>query len=165
MELRLNPKERRYIAEALSIYRVDGKMSDSLIKKIEKSMKPIKVSSAKNKGRDLQYTVCTMIADRIGETFDQSDDESPIQSRPMGQHSVDVILRGDARRKFPFSIECKAQENLSIPDWVHQARENQLEGTDWMLVFKKQSLGSKPIVCLDFDVFLENYCNSKDELL
>lgn len=162
MELRLNAKERQYIAEALSIYRVDTKMSDSIIKKVNKSLKPIKPSSAKNKGRELQYTVCEMIADKIGETFEQSNDEALIQSRPMGQHSVDVILRGEAKKKFPFSIECKAQENLSIPDWIHQARDNQLEGTEWLLVFKKQSLGSKPIVCLDFETFLKNYCFSEN---
>lgn len=128
-----------------------------LIKKFENAEKTIKVSSRKGKGRGLQYWVCDRIAKIFGIEFVQSDDDSLIQSRPMGQHSVDIILRGEVKKKFPFSIECKAQENLSLPEWIRQARENELPGTHWMLIFKKRTLGSKPIVCLDFDTFLEFY--------
>ena len=133
------------------------KECERLIKKFERAEKTIKVSSRKGKGRALQYWVCERIAKMFGIEFVQSDDNCLVQSRPMGQHSVDVILRGDLRKKFPFSIECKAQENLNICDWIRQARENELPETHWMLIFKKQTLGSKPIVCLDFDTFLEFY--------
>ena len=128
-----------------------------LIKRLKNAQKTIKVSSRKGKGRGLQYWVCERIASMFGINFVQSDDTCLIQSRPMGQHSVDIILRGELKNKFPFSIECKAQETLNIKDWIRQARENELPDTSWMLIFKKQTLGSKPIVCLDFETFLQYY--------
>ena len=128
-----------------------------LIKKLKNAQKTIKVSSRKGKGRGLQYWVCERIAGMFGIKFVQSDDDCLVQSRPMGQHSVDIILRGELKKKFPFSIECKAQETLNITEWIRQARENELPNTDWMLVFKKQTLGTKPIVCLDFETFLKHY--------
>lgn len=128
-----------------------------LIKKLKNAQKTIKVSSRKGKGRGLQYWVCERIAGMFGINFVQSDDDCLVQSRPMGQHSVDIILRGELKKKFPFSIECKAQETLNITEWIRQARENELSDTSWMLIFKKQTLGSKPIVCLDFETFLQYY--------
>lgn len=128
-----------------------------LIKKLKNAQKTIKVSSRKGKGRGLQYWVCERIAGMFGIKFVQSDDDCLVQSRPMGQHSVDIILRGELKKKFPFSIECKAQETLNITEWIRQARENELSDTSWMLIFKKQTLGSKPIVCLDFETFLQYY--------
>lgn len=132
-------------------------LAEKLIKKFERAEKKIKTSSAKGKGRNLQYWVCERIAKLFGISFVQSDDNCLIQSRPMGQHSVDIILRGELKKKFPFSIECKAQETLNIKEWIRQARENELPDTSWMLIFKKQTLGSKPIVCLDFETFLQHY--------
>lgn len=128
-----------------------------LIKKLKNAQKTIKVSGRKGKGRGLQYWVCEKIAGMFGIKFVQSDDDCLVQSRPMGQHSVDIILRGELKKKFPFSIECKAQETLNITEWIRQARENELSDTSWMLIFKKQTLGSKPIVCLDFETFLQYY--------
>lgn len=133
------------------------KECERLIKKFQRAEKKIKVSSAKGKGRNLQYWVCERIGKIFNVEFNQSDDNCLIQSRPMGQHSVDIILRGELRKKFPFSIECKAQENLNLPEWIRQAKENELPETHWMLIFKKQTIDSKPIVCLDFSTFLEFY--------
>jgi hypothetical protein len=124
-----------------------------LIKKFERAEKKIKVSSAKGKGRELQYWVCDRIAKMFGLEFIQSDDDCLIQSRPMGQHSVDIILRGELKKKFPFSIECKCQENLSLPEWIRQARENTLPNTYWMLVFKKQTIGHEPLVLMEWETF------------
>lgn len=154
MELKLNRDERKYLIQALGSY--EGKESVRLIRKIEKSMKSLKPSSAKGKGRNFQYWVCERLADLLGIEFVQSDDECPIHSREMGQHNVDIVLRGVASKAFPYDIECKAQETLSIPDWISQAKTNTKEGRDWMLIVKKQSVG-EPFVILDFDRFLELY--------
>ena len=37
----------------------------------------------------------------------------------------DVRLVGEAKKRFPFSIECKWQESWSLPSWIKQAKENQ----------------------------------------
>lgn len=157
-EILFKPNEVEMIKKALSAhYGCEEKYAKKIIAKLERAEKKIKVSSAKGKGRGLQYWVCEKIANLFGIEFKQSDDECLIQSRPMGQHSVDIILRGELKKKFPFSIECKAQETLNIKEWIRQARENELPDTSWMLIFKKQTLGSKPIVCLDFETFLQYY--------
>lgn len=129
------------------------KECEKLIKKFERAEKKIKVSSAKGKGRGLQYWVCEQIAKMFGVEFVQSDDDCLIHSREMGQNGVDIILRGEIRKKFPFDIECKSCESLSIPEWIRQARANKKENRDWLLVFKKQTLGHTPFVVMEWETF------------
>lgn len=124
-----------------------------LIKKFENAEKTIKVSSRKEKGRGLQYWVCERIAEMFGIEFIQSDDTCLIHSREMGQHGTDIILRGEIFNKFPFDIECKSCESLSIPDWIRQAKANKKENRDWLLVFKKQTLGHTPFVIMEWETF------------
>ena len=125
-----------------------------LIKKFERAEKTIKVSSRKGKGRGLQYWVCERIAKMFGIEFVQSDDNCLIHSREMGLNGVDVILRGEIYNKFPFDIECKSCESLSIPDWIRQAKENnKKEDRDWLVVFKKHTLGSEPFVIMGWECF------------
>lgn len=157
-EILFKSDEVNLIKKAVSVYYgTYSNEAKKIIGKLERAEKKIKTSSAKGKGRNLQYWVCERIAEMFGIKFVQSDDECLVQSRPMGQHSVDIILRGELKKEFPFSIECKAQEILNITEWIRQARENELSDTSWMLIFKKQTLGSKPIVCLDFETFLQHY--------
>ena len=129
------------------------KECERLIKKFERAEKIIKVSSRKGKGRSLQYWVCKRIAAMFDIEFDQSDDICLIHSREMGQHGTDIVLRGTVRKKFPFDIECKCCETFSIADWVRQARTNKKENREWLVVFKKQTIGSEPLVLMDWDAF------------
>lgn len=129
------------------------KECERLIKKFENSEKKIKTSSAKGKGRNLQYWVCEKIAGIFGIDFAQSDDTCLIHSREMGQHGTDICLRGELYKKFPFDVECKAQESLSIPVWVRQARANQKDGRNWLVVFRKQTIGGDPLVLMEWGTF------------
>ena len=161
-ELRFNKDERKFLINVLNWYSNNAKNpkeSQRLVKKIEKSMKPIKTSSAKAKGRDLQYSICHDIASMYVINFDQNDDNCPIHSRDMGQHNVDIVLRGEIYENFKFDIECKAQENLSLGEWIAQAKANQKEGRDWMLIIKKQSIGD-PFVVLDWVAFMDIWTNT-----
>jgi len=74
-----------------------------------------------------------------------------IESREMGQAGVDVKLIGEAREKFPYSVECKAQETWSIHSWIEQAQSNIMPGTEWLLVCKKS--GKSPVAVMDLDTF------------
>ena len=112
----------------------------------------IKVASRKAKGRNLQKWVCSKIAKILDMKFDQQDDQCLIHSREMGQQGVDIILRGDTIKKFPFSIECKSSEQLNLIGTVKQAKSNQVDGTDWLIVYKKKAF-KKPIVIMDWDAF------------
>jgi hypothetical protein len=101
-------------------------------------------SAGKAKGRRLQQWCCERISLLLDLPWGKDEG---IASREMGQSGTDVRLVGEAARRFPFSVECKAQESWSIPGWIAQARENQAEGTRWLLVCKRNR--EEPVVVMD----------------
>ena len=68
----------------------------------------ISTSSRKAKGRRLQNKV----RDLILEKFDLHPDD--VRGAIMGESGEDIKLSHSARKLFPFSVECKAQEKLNI---------------------------------------------------
>lgn len=132
--------------------------SDSLklVEKIKKATKRIAVSSAKGKGRELQKWVCREISELTGIPYNQQDDDCLIHGREMGQAGVDIILRGAARELFPFSIECKSTEKLSLTTTILQARANTQDGTDWMIVHRNKAV-REPIIILTWEAFARIY--------
>lgn len=153
-EILFKPEETKFLKFLLSQRNgLDKPIAGKLIKKLERAEKKIKTSSAKGKGRNLQYWVCERIAKIFNIEFEQSNDNCLVHSREMGQHGTDIVLRGEVSEKFPFDIECKSHESLSIPEWVRQARSNQKEGRDWLVIFKKQTIGGNPLVLMDWDCF------------
>lgn len=111
-------------------------------------MARIKVSSAKAKGRNFQKYIASLISELTGIPHGKDED---IESRPMGQSGTDIILRGDALKRFPFSIECKAQESWSVPSWIKQAKANRKDGTDWVLFAKRSR--EEPVVIMGVSTF------------
>ena len=69
----------------------------------------------------------------------------------MGQSGTDVRLIGEALKRFPFSIETKCQETWSMNQFIQQAKANQMDSTDWLLIVKKNH--DKPVVVMDADSF------------
>ena len=110
----------------------------------------MKVQSKKAKGRNLQQWVCKKIAELTGFKYGK---DCPIESRGMGQSGTDVRLDEQVLKVFPFSIECKNQQLWHILDWIEQAKQNQKDGTDWLLVIKKNK--HKPVVIMDAERFFE----------
>lgn len=151
-EILFTKSEADYLINVLN-KQCDLKINKSLIKKIKNSEKKIKVSSAKGKGRNLQYWVCERIGNVFNIKFNQQDDNCPIHSREMGLNGTDVVLRTPVYEKFPFDVECKACETLSLPEWIRQARKNQKEGRNYLLVIKKQTIGTEPIAVMDWSTF------------
>jgi len=121
--------------------------------KIPQKKKRITTASAKAKGRNLQKWTCKKIGELLGMEWGYDDDRD-IQPRLMGQSGVDVVLRGEALKQFPFSVECKNQESWSVPAYIKQARKNNIKNTNWLLVLKKKEL-KNPIVILEADVFFK----------
>ena len=70
----------------------------------------MKTQSAKAKGRRLQQWT----RDQLIEHLFISDED--VESRSMGAGGEDLIMSKDARRKFPYSIECKNVEKVNIWD-------------------------------------------------
>ncbi len=115
---------------------------------VEEKKRKIKRSSAKAKGRTLQQWTCQKISDLLGIPWGKDE---MIASREASQTGTDVRLVGEAKEKFPFSVECKYQETWSIPTWIKQAKENEKEGTDWLLIMKKNRVS--PVVVMDAEAF------------
>lgn len=114
----------------------------------------ITIAARKAKGRKLQNWVAQQISKLLRIPCGKDKD---IQGREMGQSGTDVKLYGKALKLFPFAVECKWQETWSIPAWIKQAKENQLEGTDWLLFCKRNR--EKQIVILDAEVFFGLFKN------
>jgi hypothetical protein len=116
----------------------------------------MKTASAKAKGRNFQYWVAHKIAEILGVTFNQQDDLSPIHSREMGQRGCDVYIRDkELAEKFPYAIECKNTEKISVYAYIEQAKVNTKEGQQWLVFHKKNR--SKPIVIMDAEHFFKLY--------
>lgn len=111
-------------------------------------MRRIQIQSAKAKGRSLQQWACKMISELTG--FEWGKDK-PIESRGMGQSGVDVRLEKEVLKKFPFSVECKAQESWNVHEWIDQASKNQMKNTNWLLVCKRSR--KEPIIIMDAKAF------------
>ena len=118
----------------------------------------MKTSSAKAKGRNLQKWACEQVSKLIGIDWGYEDDKL-IQPRLMGQAGIDVILRGEARAKFKFNIECKRTEKISLYADIKQAKSNATPEYPWLLIHKKN--GAKPIVVMDAELFFETLRRAK----
>ena len=112
----------------------------------------ISVAARKAKGRKLQQWVCEMLS-KLFQIPWGSEDDKLISSRPMSHAGTDIILRGEAANRIPFSIECKHHERWRIDEFVEQARKNESDGKDWLLILKKNNI--KPVAVLDADVLLQ----------
>lgn len=109
----------------------------------------MKPSSAKAKGRRLQDQIREMLREHFRDVLEPDD----ITSAIMGQSGSDIIMSPAARRLFPYSIEAKNQEKLNIWSALKQAEQNCKEGTDPMVVFKKNH--SETFVALRLSDFMK----------
>ena len=89
-------------------------------------------ASRKAKGRRLQQAVRQDLIEHLG--IDPGD----ILSTAMGQSGCDLYLSPAARERFPFGVECKAQEAIALPAWWKQCEANASKvGLVPLLVFKR----------------------------
>lgn len=149
--INLDTKDIELIIEGLQEL-PKSKRADLLFKKMRNNLKTIKIASRKGKGRSLQKFICREIGELIGIPYDQEDDQCLIHSREMGQAGLDVILRGKAQKLFPYCIESKATESLSLTEAVLQAENNTTDPYDWMVVHKRK-IFSEPIIMISWSAF------------
>ena len=108
----------------------------------------MKPRSAKNKGKRLQNKVRDLILEKFNSKLEQDD----VRSITMGESGEDILLSPAARRVFPFSVECKSQEKLSIWSSLEQADDNSGDHIP-LLIFKRNR--SKTYAVLEFDELLK----------
>ena len=88
--------------------------------------------SRKSKGRVFQQQ---LREDLITHLNLNPDD---ILSTAMGQAGCDLYLSPAARALFPYGVECKHQETISLPAWWKQCENNASKvGLVPLLVFKR----------------------------
>ena len=105
----------------------------------------MKTSSAKQKGRKLQQWVRDKLIEELGVHPED------IESRSMGAGGEDLIMSRAARKKFPYSIECKNQESVNVWKSYEQAKENSGD-YEPIVVLKRNN--TKPLVLVDADYFV-----------
>ena len=107
----------------------------------------MKTRSAKAKGRRLQNKIRDLLLEEFKEL--EPDD---IRTAIMGETGEDIKLSPAARRKIPYSFECKNQEKLNIWESLKQAEENSGDYPP-VLIFKRNR--SKTYVTLELEDFLK----------
>ena len=115
------------------------------IKFMDNAFIDMKTQSAKAKGRRLQQ----WFRDLLIEKLDVHPED--IESRSMGAGGEDLIMARAARKKFPYSIECKIQENVNVWKAYDQAKEN---SNDYEPIVVLKRNNTKPLVLVDADYFV-----------
>lgn len=108
----------------------------------------MRTQSAKAKGRRLQQMVRDAILDLL---IHLSPDD--VRSTGMGQGGVDVQLSQQAKKDFPYSVECKNKERISIWNELKQTTENLEPDTEPLLIIKKNRTPAYAVIT--FDHFME----------
>lgn len=93
-----------------------------------------------------------LVRDAVLRTFD-SLTEDDVRSTGMGQSGVDVQLSTAAKALFPYSVECKNKERMSVFDEWKQTVANVQPDTKPILVIKRNR--ADPLVVLKLDDFME----------
>jgi len=157
-EIKLNEKDAELIQSLLLFLKDNSQASpaqNKLYYKINKQLikKPIKVSSRKAKGRNLQKWAVEQIAVLLNEPLSENKDVNNIRSREMGQAGTDIWIHKSLLNKFPIAVECKAQENISLNQFIKQAKSNVTsEMKYWMLLIKNKVI-QNPVVVMEWDLF------------
>ena len=112
----------------------------------------VKPQSAKAKGRRLQQ----WFRDLLIHKLDIHPDD--VESRSMGAGGEDLIMARAARKKFPYSVECKNQEKINIWKSYAQAMENSKD-YEPVVVIKRNN--HKPLLLIDAEHFID--LHSKNE--
>lgn len=108
-------------------------------------------SYSKAKGREFQNQVREAVREALGDAIHPDD----VTSAVMGESGVDIKLSPLARELFPFSLECKRVEKLSLFKAYQQSVDNHYEGTVPCVVWKRNR--TETLICMSLDDFLEFY--------
>ena len=106
----------------------------------------LKARSAKNKGKRLE----NILRDKLIELYPKLSND--ISSQIMGMTGEDIVLTPHARKKLPFSFECKNVEKLNVWKSFKQCESNAGESTP-ILVIKRNR--ENPKIVMDLDQWLE----------
>ncbi|MDD2328976.1 MAG: hypothetical protein PHZ13_11845 [bacterium] len=105
-------------------------------------------ATRKAKGREFQKYVAECLQESLGLPPED------VVSRPMGSPGLDIMLSENARDRFPYGVECKRTEKLSIPAWWKQCSANaKVEKLNPMLIYRRSH--EEAMLVMRWDDFLE----------
>jgi len=108
---------------------------------------PIKTSSAKSKGRNLQKH----LRDSILASFTALEPDD-CKSTSMGASGEDVQLSPAARKLIPCSFECKSYAKIAVYQWFKQCKTNAKTYQPVLVIKQNQD---KPLAVIDLEYFVE----------
>ena len=86
------------------------------------------------------------------ETFTNLE-EGDILPAVMGESGMDIKLSPAARKVFPYAVEAKAQEKVSLRQWWDQAKANATDDLAPLLITKQSR--KEPLVVMDLQTFIK----------
>lgn len=121
---------------------------------VQEPKKRISPKTAKAKGKDFENQIAEMLRSFLGVP------ETDIKRARAGNRESDIQFSDEARRRFPYHIECKNSRTAQVPAWIKQMetdlahhRRNGIPYRSGMVVFKEH--GNKtPYALIRFDHLL-----------
>ena len=111
--------------------------------------------TSKAKGKTWEREVAAQVAEAIGLPVED------VYNARSGKKECDINLSTEARRRFPFYLECKNEKNARVPAWIKQmegdlklARQRGLPFRLGMVVFKQHG-DRTPYALVRFDLLLD----------
>lgn len=121
----------------------------------ERKKRAVTARGSKAKGKAFEKRICEMIASSIGMEL------SDVQNARSGKKESDIALSAEARKRFPYHVECKNQRSLNIPAYIRQMESDltthRKAGTAYatgLVVFKQHGDGT-PYALVRFDYLLK----------
>ena len=105
--------------------------------------------SRKSKGALFQRHIREALLEHFSEQLEPDD----IKTAIMGESGMDIKLSPAAQRLFPFAVEAKRCEKISLRQWWRQARENSNEKLKPLVITKQNR--EEALVVLSLQDFLE----------
>ena len=104
--------------------------------------------SRKSKGAAFQSYIRDLLLEKFCDTLEPDD----IKTAVMGESGIDIKLSPAAQRLFPWAVEAKRTEKMSVPAWWEQAKTNATDKLKPLIITKQNR--KEPLVILSLEDFL-----------
>ena len=104
--------------------------------------------SRKSKGAAYQKEIKEILMEKFADKLEEGD----IKTAVMGESGIDIKLSPAAQKLFPFAVEAKRCEKVSLRQWWKQAKANSTDKLKPILITKQNR--EESLVVMDMDTFL-----------
>jgi hypothetical protein len=104
--------------------------------------------SRKSKGAAFQKEIKELLMEKFSSQLEEGD----IKTAVMGESGIDIKLSPAAQKLFPYAVEAKRCEKVSLRQWWKQAKTNSTDKLKPLLITKQNR--EETLVVMDMDTFL-----------